>query len=230
MKSRRTVFEHKGYKLRSYTELMWARLMDAIDVFYLYEPDLIQVEGCKYLPDFYLPAADFYLEVKGKYPTAEEKKKAEGVLAATGRPVVFLVGRPESDAHGFMNCCLMAQRRDEWVLVSLHDLDQLYLAAAGQAAWLKAILSVREDCLDYLRPISEVMDEVLHEMFGRGPVESHLRLVHKRVNEARSSVERETSIAEQGLAWWRNRYFPKPNDHRVVCADGSTQRGVGASK
>src|SRR5690606_406363 len=137
MKSRRTVFEHKGYKLRSYTELMWARLMDAIDVFYLYESDLIQVEGCKYLPDFYLPAADFYLEVKGKYPTAEEKKKAEGVLAATGRPVVFLVGRPESDDHGFMNCCLMAQRRDEWVLVSLHDLDQLYLAAAGQAAWLK---------------------------------------------------------------------------------------------
>jgi len=230
MKSRRTVFEHKGYKLRSYTELMWARLMDSIDVFYLYEPDLIQVEGCKYLPDFYLPAADIYLEVKGTYPTPEESAKAEQAHKATGRPVVFLVSRPESDGHGFMNCCIRAPGRNGWIDVSLHDLDQMYRKVAGDMAWHKALLSVREDDLDWVRPIGEIMDEVMHEMFGRGPMESHLRLVHKRVNEARSSVERETSIAEQGLAWWRNRYFPKPITHRVVCADGSTQRGVGARK
>lgn len=230
MKSRRTVFEHKGYKLRSYTELMWARLMDAIDVFYLYEPDLIQVEGCKYLPDFYLPAADIYLEVKGTYPTPEEKAKAEQAHKATGRPVVFLVSRPESDKNGFMNCCIQAPGAQGWIDISLHDLDQMYRAVAGELAWIKALISVREDDYDWVRPIGEIMDEVLLEMAGRNAMESHLRLTHKRVNEERSSIERETSIAERGIAWWRNRYFPKPITHRVVCADGSTQRGVGARK
>ncbi|TLX53820.1 hypothetical protein DN824_21645 [Stutzerimonas nosocomialis] len=230
MKSRRTVFEHNGYKLRSYTELMWARLMDAIDVFYLYEPDLIQVEGCKYLPDFYLPAADFYLEVKGTYPTPEEKAKAEQAHKATGCPVVFLISRPESDKNGFMNCCIQAPGAKGWIDISLHDLDQMYRVVAGEIPWIKALISVREDDYDWVRPIGEIMDEVLLEMAGRSSMESHLRLVHKRVNEERSSVERTTSIAEQGLTWWRNRYFPRGNDYIRIDAAGQKHRALGATR
>ena len=224
MRKRRTVYEHNGYKLRSYTELMWARLMDAADVFYLYEPDLIQVDGCKYLPDFYLPAAGVYLEVKGAYPTEEEKRKAEDVLRVTGRPVVFLVSRPESDAHGFMNCCARAPGKFGWVDISMHDLDQLYRQAAGDVAWIQALISVRENDLDWVRPVGEIIDEVLLEMAGRNSMESHLRLLHKRVNEQRKAVARELSIAEQGIRWWRDRYHPNPVAQ--AAADKSYGKGV----
>ncbi|AYZ84365.1 hypothetical protein EGY27_16440 [Pseudomonas aeruginosa] len=205
---RRTIYQHQGYKLRSYTELMWARLMDAVDIFYLYEPHLIQVDGCKYLPDFYLPAADMYLEVKGARPTEIEVAKADQTRKYTGRPVVFLVSRPQSDARGFMNCYLLVPRGDEWVDMSLDWLGQILLTAAGESAWTKAILSVREDILDCLRPASEVVDEVLLEMMGRSEAEDYLRLTHKRTNEDRCSVDRELSMSDRGIAWWRNRYFP----------------------
>jgi len=208
MKERRTIYQHQGYKLRSYTELMWARLMDALDIFYLYEPHLLQVEGCKYLPDFYLPSADMYLEVKGTRPTDIEKAKAEQVHATTGRPVVFLVSRPQSDTRGFMNCYLLVPRDDEWATMSLDWLGQIFLKAAGEYAWHRAILSVRENILDCLRPASEVLDEVLLEMMGRSEAEDCLRLTHKRTNDDRRSIDRELSISDRGIAWWRNRYFP----------------------
>ena len=221
MSNRRTVFEHKGYKLRSYTELMWARLMDAIDVFYLYEPDLIQVEGCKYLPDFYLPAADIYLEVKGTHPTEVEKSKAEQAHIATGRPVVFLVARPQSDRGGFMNCELLMPAKGGWFRGSLHDLDQMYLSAAGDAAWTKAILSVREDDLDYVRHASDVLDELLQVMSGRSSMESHLRMHHMRINQQRSRGKREISIAEKGIKFWRDRYFPKGTNPGSGAGEGA---------
>ncbi len=208
MKERRTIYQHQGYKLRSYTELMWARLMDALDIFYLYEPHLLQVEGCKYLPDFYLPSADMYLEVKGTWPTDAERAKAEQALAATGRPVVFLVARPESDAGGMMNCCLLMPAKVGWIDFSVHDLDQLYLEVAGTAKWLRAIMSVREDDMDRVRHIGDIVDEVLQKMSGRDSMESHLRMLHLRVNEERSQLEWNESIAEKGIKFWRNRYFP----------------------
>lgn len=227
MRKRRTIFEHKGYKLRSYTELMWARLMDAADIFYLYEPDLIQVNGCKYLPDFYVPAADFYLEVKGTYPTPEEIAKAEQAHQATGRPVVFLVSRPESDKNGFMNCCIQAPGKQGWIDISLHDLDQIYREVAGETAWVKALISVREDDHDWVRRIGELVDEVLLEMSGRNSMESHLRLTHKRVNEQRTSTQREPSLAEQGLSWWRNRYHPKPTPPAQMIGEQQLAQGAG---
>lgn len=208
MKERRTIYQHQGYKLRSYTELMWARLMDALDIFYLYEPHLLQVEGCKYLPDFYLPSADMYLEVKGAWPTDVEKAKAEQALAATGRPVVFLVSRPESDAGGMMNCCLLMPAKVGWIDFSVHDLDQLYLEVAGKAKWVRAIMSVRENDMDRVRHIGDIVDEILQKMSGRDSTESHLRMHHLRVNEDRSKLEWSESIAEKGIKFWRNRYFP----------------------
>ncbi|MDG9785235.1 hypothetical protein [Metapseudomonas otitidis] len=209
MRERRTIYQHNGYKLRSYTELMWARLMDAVDIFYLYEPHLIQVDGCKYLPDFYLPESDMYLEVKGTYPTDEEKAKAAQVLERTGRPVVFLVARPQADIGGVKNCCLLLPCNGDWINGSLHTLDQMYQAAVGKAAWARALLSVQEDDIDYVRRAGDVLDEVLQKMVGRSEAESHLRLHHLRVNEDRMALEHTQSIAEKAIKFWRDRYYPK---------------------
>lgn len=62
--------------------------------------------------------------------------------------------------------------------MSLDWLGQIFLKAAGEYAWHRAILSVRENILDCLRPASEVLDEVLLEMMGRSEAEDCLRLTH----------------------------------------------------
>ncbi|MER0910730.1 hypothetical protein AAA506_33275, partial [Pseudomonas aeruginosa] len=95
-----------------------------------------------------------------------------------------------------MNCYLLVPRGDEWVDMSLDWLGQILLTAAGESAWTKAILSVREDILDCLRPVSEVVDEVLLEMMGRSEAEDYLRLTHKRANEDRCSIDRELSVPD----------------------------------
>jgi len=202
MDDHKRFFDHKGYKMRSHTERVWACLMDALGILYLYEPDLIQVEGCKYLPDFYLPNCGAYLEVKGDKPTADEVRKAEQVREATGKPVVFLVAKPCTDKHGFCNCYVMAQNRLKYYDVSLHDLDQIYMEEAGERAWYKALASVGHkheyDCVQ----ISSAMEDYMLNIGDRNRMEIMLRQRNKELNAARMAEPHELSIAEQGIKWW----------------------------
>lgn len=207
MKERRTVYHHKGYRLRSYTELMWARLLDAADIFYLYEPHLQRIEGGSYLPDFYLPNVGVYLEVKGTDPTSEEIRKADDVMDRTGTPVLFLIGRPESDRNGLMNCGLLAKGTCGWNSnVCPHDLDQLYLQGMGYPHWLKLLASVRAYDMDYVRHISEIMEEYCMDAMGRPAMETHLRMTHKRVNDERLALAREVSAPERHLKMFFDRH------------------------
>ena len=206
MRERRTVYHHKGYRLRSYTELMWARLLDAADIFYLYEPHLQPVEGGSYLPDFYLPNVGIYLEVKGVPATKDEIRKADDVTDRTGSPVVFLIGRPESDRGGLMNCGMLVKGLYGWSSnLCPHDLDQAYKEFFGAAKWTNLLLSVREGDMDRMRHISEFVEEFSMKAMGRNAMESYLRMTHKRANDERSSVEREVSQVEKGLKFFFDR-------------------------
>lgn len=65
MKAIETVYN--GYKFRSRLEARWAVFFDALDVKYEYEPEGFELDdGTKYLPDFYLPEEEYYIEVKGR--------------------------------------------------------------------------------------------------------------------------------------------------------------------
>lgn len=57
---------YKGYLFRSRLEARWAVFFDAVDAVWSYEPcgyDLS--DNVRYLPDFYLPDLDMFVEVKG---------------------------------------------------------------------------------------------------------------------------------------------------------------------
>jgi hypothetical protein len=180
--------------------------MDAVDIFYLYEPHLQRVEGGSYLPDFYLPNVGIYIEVKGKDPSQEEIRKADDVMHRTGTPVVFLIGRPESDANGLTNCAMLSKGAAGWTSnICPHDLDQIYKEHAGIGAWLKLLVSVRQDDSDYVRQISDIVEEYLMDLMGRPVMETHLRMTHMRVNEQRSADHREISMAERGLRMFAER-------------------------
>lgn len=57
--------KYKGYRFRSRLEARWACFFDMMDCKYEYEPEGWQIGDRPYLPDFYLPAIDCYIEVKG---------------------------------------------------------------------------------------------------------------------------------------------------------------------
>ena len=57
--------EYNGIKFRSRLEARWAVFFDTAKIRYEYEPEGYETEdGTRYLPDFYLPDFDAYVEVK----------------------------------------------------------------------------------------------------------------------------------------------------------------------
>ena len=57
--------QYNGYLFRSRLEARWAVFFDAAGIEYQYEPEGYEDEfGNRYLPDFYLPQFDVYVEVK----------------------------------------------------------------------------------------------------------------------------------------------------------------------
>lgn len=57
--------EYNGYRFRSRLEARWAVFFDQAGITYEYEPEGFELEdGTRYLPDFYLPDDDVYVEVK----------------------------------------------------------------------------------------------------------------------------------------------------------------------
>lgn len=67
---------YKGYRFRSRTEARWAVFFDTIGIKYIYEPEgYVFEDGTHYLPDFYLPNAKMFFEVKGIEPSPEDMRK-----------------------------------------------------------------------------------------------------------------------------------------------------------
>jgi len=57
--------DYKGYKFRSRLEARWAVFFEELDLLWKYEPERIKLtNGDPYLPDFYLPEKEFWLEIK----------------------------------------------------------------------------------------------------------------------------------------------------------------------
>lgn len=58
---------YNGYRFRSRLEARWAVFFDALGIRYKYESEgYCMSDGSYYLPDFFLPDIDYYVEVKGK--------------------------------------------------------------------------------------------------------------------------------------------------------------------
>ena len=87
--------EYRGYRFRSRTEARFAVLFDAAGIAWQYEHQGFNLNGVRYLPDFYLPELKIYVEVK---PTKEAAKQAAPLLGAlmeaSGCDGLFAVGSP----------------------------------------------------------------------------------------------------------------------------------------
>ncbi len=88
MKAIETVYN--GYRFRSRLEARWAVFFDTLGVRYQYEPEgFVLGNGTMYLPDFWLPDLDAWMEIKGKEPTEQEQAKM-GMLSEESGKVVYV--------------------------------------------------------------------------------------------------------------------------------------------
>ncbi len=86
---------YKGFKFRSRLEARWAVFFETIGLKWEYEKEGYDLDGLFYLPDFYLPELDCFIEIKGRDANGEELEKAERLARLSEKKVfVFDKGMP----------------------------------------------------------------------------------------------------------------------------------------
>lgn len=98
--------EYKGYRFRSRLEARWAVFMEALGMDWDYEPQGFRLgEGVNYLPDFWIPTYNCWIEVKGPKVMPEDQRKAHLLAVESGSPVILAQGQFELSVsdHGWLN-------------------------------------------------------------------------------------------------------------------------------
>ena len=89
---------YNGYRFRSRVEARWAIFFDEIGIEYQYESEGFDMDGIRYLPDFYIPSLNRWFEIKGKPLSVEEIKKCEEFCLRMDNENIkysILIGVPE---------------------------------------------------------------------------------------------------------------------------------------
>jgi hypothetical protein len=112
---------YKGYKFRSRTEARWAVFFDAMGIRWEYEIEGFNLSGVRYLPDFWIPSWDAWVEIKGGTPTASEQDKCHLLAKATEKRTLMFSGQPnDNEFYGGYSGLLFG--KDVW----------------GEKAWLNS--------------------------------------------------------------------------------------------
>ena len=92
--------DYSGYRFRSRLEARWAVFFNAAGIKYEYEKEGFDLgEAGYYLPDFWLPEAKTWAEVKPVEFTTEELLKLKTLSVMSGFSAVKLVGVPEVKSY-----------------------------------------------------------------------------------------------------------------------------------
>ena len=98
MKAIETIYNGTNY--RSKTEAKWALFMDLIGCKFIYEPQAYDLgeSGC-YLPDFWLPALDAFVEIKPDIVIDSRTSPTAALCAFTRKNVFTFCGSPEDPSQ-----------------------------------------------------------------------------------------------------------------------------------
>lgn len=92
---------YAGHRFRSRLEARYAVFFDHLGITWQYEPQGFRVQGRPYLPDFYLPDTETWVEVKGSEDALDyDLMEAFADALPRGARVVVLGPIPESKESG----------------------------------------------------------------------------------------------------------------------------------
>jgi hypothetical protein len=89
-----------GTTFRSRLEARWAIFFDALGLRWQYEPEGYALPAGNYLPDFFLPEIDAWIEVKPEGWNEQAEKLAMQLSDATGFPAFVAYGFPDPSRVG----------------------------------------------------------------------------------------------------------------------------------
>lgn len=103
---------YNGYRFRSRLEARWAVWFDAMGIKYQYEAEGFDLGGLYYLPDFYLPQWEIYVEIKpSRALEPDEIEKIILLQEQANRRAVIIVGQPRPDDYLIL---VYLNRAGEW--------------------------------------------------------------------------------------------------------------------
>lgn len=85
---------YRGYRFRSRLEARWAVFFDELGLRWEYEREGYHLGEIHYLPDFWLPGFELFVEVKGSEFTGAEMEKCRLLADASGHAVMMVRGLP----------------------------------------------------------------------------------------------------------------------------------------
>jgi len=83
--------EFRGHYFRSRTEARWAVFFSEVDEEYLYEPQGFDLDGFEYLPDFWLPDLEIWVEIKPNDEYSLRELRKAQLLSEKSRNMVAIV-------------------------------------------------------------------------------------------------------------------------------------------
>ncbi len=84
---------YKGYRFRSRLEARWAVFFDTLGIRWEYEKEGFALgDAGWYLPDFWLPDYEYWIEIKGAQITKPDQRKVAALARLSGQPVFVFVG------------------------------------------------------------------------------------------------------------------------------------------
>lgn len=96
---------YKGFLFRSRLEARWAVFMDVLGLKWKYENDGYDIEGIKYLPDFFvnhpigIEGWGFWVEIKPTPLNDKEIEFFDNVARVTGHHTFVVTGQPWHEEH-----------------------------------------------------------------------------------------------------------------------------------
>jgi hypothetical protein len=196
---KQTIFEKDGYKMRSHSETRWAGMMDALRIDWHYEPQLVKTRHGYYLPDFYLPQAGAFVEVKGPRPTQIEIEKATDAGQFAGRAAVIVCGDMNLSYPGVGGGELFVCTKRGPVRYSTFEFHQAILHGLGEDTYKRYLRAGAKHSRSHCYSMAEILDEVLMEKMERGDQERYLSSIAKPLNAAKAARDTLTSPAEWAL-------------------------------
>lgn len=91
--------EYKSHRFRSRCEARWAIFLDGLGINWEYEKEGFDLDGLWYLPDFWVPFWNAFIEVKGGQPSSDEIEKAVRLAKASQSDVYIVIGNPDPNRH-----------------------------------------------------------------------------------------------------------------------------------
>ena len=94
--------KYNGYTFRSRLEARWAVVFDRHGINWFYEYEGFQLDSGYYLPDFYFPALDGYVEIKPKFPKPIESQLCKELAEVREAEVMLIYGEIDPSAKAIV--------------------------------------------------------------------------------------------------------------------------------